>query len=201
MKTRAYQQTMAQTYRAICQGETPWVALGNFMNAWFDYASDQRASLVTDPLMLPDEPDTNTLRWATFCAASVEWLCERYGIACPSWVEKPIYALPEPWYDSPAACVRQVRERLRSQTPAPSPGAMSIAAIGYLPTSMNLQRTTRAIPLPTPEYRDLQTIPTHQPLLSTSASSCSPILRKTFSFDLMESYHHYIAEGMSWFAR
>jgi hypothetical protein len=119
MKTRAYQQTMAQTYRAICQGETPWVALGNFMNAWFDYASDQRASLVTDPLMLPDEPDTNTLRWATFCAASVEWLCERYGIACPSWVEKPIYALPEPWYDSPAAHKWQVRERLRSQTPAP----------------------------------------------------------------------------------
>jgi len=32
-----------------------------------------------------------------------------------------------------------------------SPGAMSIAAIGCLPTSTNLQRTTRAIPLPTPE--------------------------------------------------
>ena len=63
-----------------------------------------------------DDPD---VCWATFCAASVEWLCERYGIACPSWVENPIYALPEPWYDSPAAHKRQVRERLRSQTPAP----------------------------------------------------------------------------------
>ncbi len=119
MKTRAYQQTMAQTYRAICQGETPWVALGNFMNAWFDYASDQRASLVADPLMFPDKPGTNTLRWAAFCAASVEWLCERFGIACPSWVENPIYVLNEPWYDSPAAHKQPVRERLRSQTPAP----------------------------------------------------------------------------------
>ena len=117
MNTRAYEPTMAQSYQAICQGEKPWVALGNFMNAWFDYASDRRAPLVADPLMLPDEPDTKTLRWAAFCAASVEWLCERYGITCPSWVENPAFVLPDPWFDSPAAHKPQVRERLRCRTP------------------------------------------------------------------------------------
>ena len=110
---------MAQTYRAICQGETPWVALGNFMNAWFDYASDRRASLVADALTLPAGTEADQLRWAAFCAASVEWLCEHYGIACPSWVKNPTFVLPEPWFDSPAAHKPQVRERLRRQTPAP----------------------------------------------------------------------------------
>ena len=117
MNTRAHEPTMAQSYQAICQGEMPWVALGNFMNAWFDYASDRRAPLVADPLMLPDEPDTKTLHWAAFCAASVEWLCERYGITCPSWVENPAFVLPAPWFDSPAAHKPQVRERLRCRTP------------------------------------------------------------------------------------
>jgi len=34
-------QTMACAYQEICQGEEPWVALGNFMNYWFDYAKDR----------------------------------------------------------------------------------------------------------------------------------------------------------------
>jgi hypothetical protein len=46
-------QTMALTYQQICQGERPWVALGNFMNDWFDYAHDQRMQLVSEPLSLP----------------------------------------------------------------------------------------------------------------------------------------------------
>jgi hypothetical protein len=119
MNMRTYEQTMAQTYRAICQGEAPWVALGSFMNAWFDYACDRRASLVADPLTLPDAPDADSQRWAAFCAASVEWLCERYSIACPFWVENPAFVLPEPWFDSPAAHKPQVRERLRRRTPLP----------------------------------------------------------------------------------
>lgn len=119
MNTGTYEQTMAQTYRAISQGEAPWVALGNFMNAWFDYARDRRASLVADPLVLLAEPEADRQRWAAFCAASVEWFCERYGVACPSWVENPAFVLPEPWFDSPAAHKPQVRERLRRCTPVP----------------------------------------------------------------------------------
>lgn len=119
MKTSDHLQTMAVAYREICQGETPWVALGNFMNDWFDYAKDRRAQLVTDPISLPEVPSTEDLRWATFCAASVEYLCGCYGVPCPSWVHNPAYCLPEPWFDSPGAHKPQVRERLIQQTPEP----------------------------------------------------------------------------------
>ena len=43
MSTRDSEHTMALTYQAICQGERPWISLGNFMNEWFDYAIDRRA--------------------------------------------------------------------------------------------------------------------------------------------------------------
>lgn len=42
MKTCEHLQTMAVTYTELCQGEDPWIALGNFMNDWFDYARDRR---------------------------------------------------------------------------------------------------------------------------------------------------------------
>ncbi len=113
------EQTMAMTYQAICQGERPWIALGNFMNEWYDYAKDQRARLIADPLTLPEEPSIDALRWAAFCAASVEWLCGCYEVPCPSWVYHSAYSLPEPWFDSPGANKLRVRERLLQQTPAP----------------------------------------------------------------------------------
>lgn len=119
MKTCDQLQTMALSYQEICQGEMPWIALGNFMNDWFDYAKERRAELVAEPLTLPAQFDMHTLRWATFCAASTEWLCGKYGIICPSWVHNPIYTLPEPWFDSPGAHKPEVRERLRQQTPEP----------------------------------------------------------------------------------
>ena len=84
MKSIDHLQTMAVTYQEICQGEKPWVPLGNFMNDWFDYAKDKRIQLVSDPLSLPATLNTHTQRWAAFCAASVEWLCERYNVPCPS---------------------------------------------------------------------------------------------------------------------
>lgn len=119
MKTCDQLQTMAVTFQEICQGETPWVALGNFMNDWFDYAKDQRPRLVAEPISLPVSAGVDDMRWAAFCAASVEWLCERYGIACPEWVVNPAYFLPEPWFDSPGAHKIQVRERLIRQTLEP----------------------------------------------------------------------------------
>src|SRR5690348_4097532 len=101
MKTIDHLQTIAGTFQEICEGATPWVALGNFMNDWFAYAKDRRAELVADSLSLPESPDGEMLRWATFCAASVEWLCKCYRVPCPSWIYNPIYHLPEPWFDSP----------------------------------------------------------------------------------------------------
>src|SRR5947209_18132863 len=92
-------QIMALTYQEICQGERPWVALGNFMNDWFDYAKDQREQLVADPIFLPEMADTEALRWAAFCTASVEWLCQHYVVSCPSWVRTASYCLQESWFD------------------------------------------------------------------------------------------------------
>jgi hypothetical protein len=91
-------QTMAQAYQHICAGEDPWTALGNFTNAWYDYARDTRAALVSEPLGRPDRATEHTRHWAAFCAASVEFLCERYKVPCPAWVYEPSYTLSTPWY-------------------------------------------------------------------------------------------------------
>ena len=49
-------QTMALTYQEICQGEQLWVALGNFMNDWFDYARDRRVErLLYSTCVRPEE--------------------------------------------------------------------------------------------------------------------------------------------------
>ena len=112
-------QTMARTYGEICQGETPWVALGNFMNDWFEDARGQREQLVVDPIALPARPTTELLRWAAFCAASVEWLCERYRVPRPSWPADPVYTLADPWFDDPHADRPSVHEWLLHDTPEP----------------------------------------------------------------------------------
>ena len=111
--------TMAAAYQDICQGEQPWIALGNFMNEWFDYAKDRRAELVAAPLSLAEVPNQQQLRWAAFCAASVEYLCTRYSVLCPAWVYLPVYTLPEPWFDAPMAHKPEVRTYLLEQTPEP----------------------------------------------------------------------------------
>jgi hypothetical protein len=119
---------MAIAYAEICQGEDPWIALGNFINDWFDYAKDRREQLVADPLNVPELLTLDLQRWAAFCAASVEWLCQRYTVPCPAWVHHPIYTLPEPWFYYPQARflngedperLQRLQERLIQQTPEP----------------------------------------------------------------------------------
>jgi len=119
VKTIDHLQTMALTYQEIVQGEEPWIALGNFMNDWFDYAKDKRTQLVAAPLALPEKISVDNYRWATFCTASVEWLCEQYGVPCPSWVYSAPYKLRERWFDSPGSHKPEVRARLIQQTPEP----------------------------------------------------------------------------------
>lgn len=90
-------QTMKWAYTDICSGEDPWTALGNFTNAWYGYATHIRAELVSEPLAKPEQETEYTHRWAAFCAASVEFLCERYDISCPDWIHDPYYTLETPW--------------------------------------------------------------------------------------------------------
>lgn len=110
---------MAQAYREICAGVMPWVAIGNFTNEWFEYARDQREQLIAESPVLPETLTAEQWSWAVFCAASVEWLCSRYEVACPVWVSNPAYTLAEPWYsfDMPGAYKPRVREHLIQTAP------------------------------------------------------------------------------------
>jgi hypothetical protein len=112
-------QTMARAYQQICAGEAePWIALGNFRNAWYGYAKDDRAALVKDSIAKP-EPDTQfTRRWGAFCAASVEFLCQCYGVPCPEWVRDSRYILTAPWWPDYARDLA-TRVKLMHTTPAP----------------------------------------------------------------------------------
>jgi hypothetical protein len=86
-------ETMAWAYTQACRGEDPWIALGNFTNAWYGYAKHIRADMVSEPLTRPEQQTEHTHRWAAFCTASVEFLCERYDIACPDLVHDPSFIL------------------------------------------------------------------------------------------------------------
>ena len=109
---------MADTYDAICQGETPWVALGNFMNDFFGYAPEQRHILVQDAPRLPAAPSQEQRQWAVFCAATVDYLCQHYHIQVPNWVQGVEYTpLSEPWYHGPGAKKPPIQELLRQETP------------------------------------------------------------------------------------
>ena len=108
----SHYQTMRVSFEQICQGEAPWVALGNFMNDWYDYNKDRRSDLVGDPL--PDTYPEEFHQWAAFCAASVEWFCTKYEVACPLWVYSPQYVLSRPWYTRGG---EHTRQRLKEKTP------------------------------------------------------------------------------------
>ncbi|QBD83625.1 hypothetical protein EPA93_29350 [Ktedonosporobacter rubrisoli] len=112
-------QTMARTFSQICQGEEPWIALGNFMNDWFAYARDRREQLVQEPLFLAADIPLSLKRWAVFIAASVEWLCFRYDVPCPDWVYDSRLQLAEPWWYGVNADHPAVQARLMSTTPEP----------------------------------------------------------------------------------
>ena len=119
MNSAEHLHTMAGAFQEICQGEEPWIALGNFLNDWFDYAKDQRPELVAAPLSLPQDANLYQRRWAAFCAASVDYLCASYSVPCPAWVSLAAYTLPEPWFDAPMAHKSEVRTYLLQQTPEP----------------------------------------------------------------------------------
>jgi hypothetical protein len=93
---RDHYQTMRLSFEQICQGQTPWVPLGNFMNNWYAYHLDERERLICDPL--PEEYPEEFHQWAAFCAASVRWFCSTYELTCPLWVNNPKYILAKPWY-------------------------------------------------------------------------------------------------------
>lgn len=99
-------QTMSIAFQQICAGERDWTALGNFMNYWYAYAKDRREELIRDPLPAYDEQSLYQHRWAVFCAAAVEWFCDKYQVPCPEWVYDPKYMLTDPWFLNPRQSAR-----------------------------------------------------------------------------------------------
>jgi hypothetical protein len=73
---------------------------------------------VEEPIAEPEQHTKHTRRWAAFCAASVEFLCGCYSVACPEWVHNPRYILLTPWWPEYASCL-STRIELVHSTPAP----------------------------------------------------------------------------------
>ncbi len=97
MATPTYQwQTVAETFEQICQKQQVWVALGNFLNDWWYFSVAHRSELVETPIAPALTPTMH--RWAAFCAAMVEWLCEQDNVLCPVWTKKECYVLSKPWF-------------------------------------------------------------------------------------------------------
>ena len=119
IQTQERLQTIEISYREICEGEDPWIPLGNFMNDFFGNYPDRREELVKEPIQEPVDLTSYSHRWAVFCVATIDYLCQKYNIPCPDWVNNSAYRLSEPWYYSLAAHKPQVRERLERETPEP----------------------------------------------------------------------------------
>lgn len=112
-------QTFRRSFEEICAGEDPWIPLGKFMHQFFGEYSQSRQKLVHEPIDVTDHVTPEHFRWAVFCAASVEYLCERYEISCPAWAQDARYTLKEPWFYGIGADIPQGQERLRQTTPEP----------------------------------------------------------------------------------
>jgi hypothetical protein len=119
MKTEIQLQTMALSYQEICAGKNPWIPLGMFMHDFFGNFVGRREELVKDAIKVQADVTPLLHQWAVFCAASVEYLCQKYGLPCPDWVHNPEYTLSEPWYYSPGAHKPHIRKRLEEETPEP----------------------------------------------------------------------------------
>jgi len=97
--------TAAEAFERLLDGrESPWTAIGNFLDSF--YAADRpgRGALVATPPA--PAADDAALRWAAFLAASTDWLSHRFGMERPDWVLRPEYILPEPWFLYPEGALR-----------------------------------------------------------------------------------------------
>jgi hypothetical protein len=90
--------TVHQTFEAIQTGESPWIAIGNFLDDWRRAVAAQRPLLIADPIQI--SAGNPLRRWAALLAAITEWLCHSATpqLASPSWTLDPALTLPQPWF-------------------------------------------------------------------------------------------------------
>lgn len=91
-------QTIAETFERICgrNKDTPWVAIGDFLDDWRRTPVEHRRELVMQPIAAA--PTAELQQWAAFCAAMVEWVCWQDHLPFPEWTKDESYRLSEPWF-------------------------------------------------------------------------------------------------------
>jgi hypothetical protein len=88
------------------------------MHQFFGAYKQFRTELVCEAIELSEEELTpEKWKWAVFCAASVEYLCQKYALPVPAWSLDDRYWLAEPWYYDLAGDLPEVQEELRETTP------------------------------------------------------------------------------------
>ena len=107
--------TMRHTFERICQGRYPWQAIRGFMAEWYEGRINLHPQMVAEPL--PEDYPEKYHPWASVCAATVEWFCNTYGVACPAWVSDPKYVLFAPWFSDGVPTSPQRREGIIKSTP------------------------------------------------------------------------------------
>ena len=106
-------RSAAVTMALIASGVDPWLALSQFLDDWRNSEPARRPALVDEPLLAATPEHA---RWAALLAAAVDWLCAQDRLPCPTWVRRPEYVLPEPWFLYPGW---RLRAWQLAETPAP----------------------------------------------------------------------------------
>ncbi len=110
-------QSARQTLVRITEGAAPWVAIGDFLDAWSRSGLQARDEMIREPLSAPGSDEL--LRWAALVAAAVDWLAwnaKPERITPPAWVNGDEFVLPKPWFLYPGW---RLRMHQLVDTPAP----------------------------------------------------------------------------------
>lgn len=68
-------------------------AISDFKHDFLRGDSEQRLAMVADePVAMDDE------RYGAYLAGLTEWLCRKYSLPVPEWVDKDRYYLNRPWF-------------------------------------------------------------------------------------------------------
>lgn len=113
-------QTLAMAYDDLASNRADFrEAFGNFVDAFFLYAVDDRQRLLDEPIQVPLHPSVDQLGWAAFTAATAEHLTERYDLICPAWALEEKYYLQRSWYHPAARTYPKLRKDFRETAPEP----------------------------------------------------------------------------------
>ena len=102
-----HRQSIKETFERIATDPAhPWLAIGDFLDDWRFTEVADRLDLVREGIAPHGEGNIDLQRWASFCAAMVEWLCAQEGLPFPAWTSNDAYRLSEPWFLYPGDLLR-----------------------------------------------------------------------------------------------